>query len=198
MWCCTCPACSTIEVLEPLGASGAALGSMHPLMAVSNAAEAASRLAGAFAAVEGDSRAVATASTLARDLGMGPVEIAADAKPAYHAAAAITSKFPVTVYDAAIQVAVHGGVPEALARRLYLPLLRGTVENLAQAGPVAALTGAIRRGDTSTVAAHLAAVGAGDARHLYLELGWATVALARRAGLDEAAARRMEGVLRGA
>lgn len=184
--------------LEPAQPSGAALGSVHPLMAVtSSAAVAMERLRGAFAGIEGDARAEETAERLARMAGMFPVRISATAKPAYHAAAAMTSNFTVAVYDAARRVAVHGGVPESLARQIYLPLLRGTVENLETEAPSVALTGAIRRGDVATVAAHLAAVGSGDLRRLYLELGWATLALAREGGLEESQASEIERVLRG-
>jgi predicted short-subunit dehydrogenase-like oxidoreductase (DUF2520 family) len=184
--------------LEPAQPSGAALGSVHPLMAVtSSAAVAMERLRGAFAGIEGDARAEEAAERLARMAGMFPVRISATAKPAYHAAAAMTSNFTVAVYDAARRVAVHGGVPESLARQIYLPLLRGTVENLETEAPSVALTGAIRRGDAATVAAHLAAVGSGDLRRLYLELGWATLALARQGGLEPALADRIGKVLRG-
>jgi predicted short-subunit dehydrogenase-like oxidoreductase (DUF2520 family) len=183
--------------LEPAQPSGAALGSLHPLMAVtSSAAVAMERLRGAFAGIEGDARAEEAAERLARMAGMFPVRISATAKPAYHAAAAMTSNFTVAVYDAARRVAVHGGVPESLARQIYLPLLRGTVENLETEAPSVALTGAIRRGDAATVAAHLAAVGSGDLRRLYLELGWATLALAREGGLEESQASGIEQVLR--
>lgn len=183
--------------LDPARPSGAALGSLHPLMAVtSSAAVAVERLRGAFAGIEGDARAEEAAERLARMAGMSPVRIPAAAKPAYHAAAAMTSNFTVAVYDAACRVAVHGGVPESLARQIYLPLLRGTVENLETEAPSVALTGAIRRGDAATVAAHLAAVGSGDLRRLYLELGWATLALARRAGLEESQASEVERAMR--
>lgn len=183
--------------LDPLRPTGAGLGSIHPLMAVATAAEAPERLRGAFAGIEGDAVAEQVAARLAALAGMEAVSIPSAAKPAYHAAAAMASNFTVAVYDAARRVAVHGGVPESLARRIYLPLLRGTVDNLRTEEPAVALTGAIRRGDAGTVAAHLAAVGSGDLRRLYLELGWATLALAREGGLDPGLAERIGKVLRG-
>jgi predicted short-subunit dehydrogenase-like oxidoreductase (DUF2520 family) len=185
------------SVLAPLAAAGAALGSFHPLMAVSEAREAPARFQGAFAGVEGDPAAVEAASWLAEQCGMRPVVLAPASKPAYHAAAAMVSNFTVAVYAVARQVAEAGGVAPEVAGEIYLPLLRGTVENLERQDPVRALTGAIRRGDADTVRAHLAAVGAGDLRRLYLELGWATLTLARAAGLDAALAARIERVFRG-
>lgn len=183
--------------LDPLRATGAALGSLHPLMAISTSKDAPGRLRGAFAGVEGDPRASAAAEWLAGQAGMTPARIPPGAKPAYHAAAAMVSNFTVTLYDAARRVAERGGVPADMARRIYLPLLRGTVENLAADEPAVALTGAIRRGDAATVAAHLDAVGPGAQRRLYLELGRATLALAREGGLEPALADRLSNLLRG-
>jgi predicted short-subunit dehydrogenase-like oxidoreductase (DUF2520 family) len=183
--------------LAPLTPSGAALGSLHPLMAVPDAVEAPTRLRGAFAGVEGDARAIEAAVRLSERCGMQPVRLTSAAKPAYHAAAAMVSNFTVAVYAAARRVAEAGGVAADMAAKIYLPLLRGTVDNLEHHDPVVALTGAIRRGDAETVRAHLGAVGAGDLRRLYLELGWATLTLARDAGLDPARVASIERVLRG-
>jgi predicted short-subunit dehydrogenase-like oxidoreductase (DUF2520 family) len=40
----------------------------------------------------------------------------------------------------------------------FLPLVRGTVDNVDQLGPAAALTGPVARGDTETVARHVEAL----------------------------------------
>lgn len=183
------------EALAPLGGSGAGLGSLHPLQAVADPAGATARFAGSYAAVEGDPSAVTVAIELARGVGMTPVEVAASAKPAYHAAAAITSNYAVTLVAVARRIAERAGIAPALAADMYLPLLHGTVGNLERLGPEGALTGAIRRGDAATVSAHIAALG-GAERRLYVVLGFETVALARAAGLDEKAAESVEAELR--
>ncbi len=162
------------RALDPLAASGASLGSLHPLMAIANAREAPVRLRGAAAGIDGEGAALAVAARLASLSGMEPVRIPAQARPAYHAAAAMVSNYTVALYGAAQQAAIQGGLPPDLAARIYLPLLRGTVDNLARAGPVEALTGAIRRGDAHTVACHLDALGDEALRRLYVDLGWVT------------------------
>jgi predicted short-subunit dehydrogenase-like oxidoreductase (DUF2520 family) len=181
--------------LDPLATSGAALGSLHPLMAVSRAEDAPAQLKGAFAGIEGDPAAVAMADRLATLAGLIPVPIPSGAKAGYHAAAAMVSNFTVTLYDAARRVAEQNGMAPHSAARIYLPLLRGTVANLEALEPASALTGAIRRGDAETVAAHVRVLQSDDLRRLYVELGKATLRLAREAGLDEAAAERVEEVL---
>lgn len=183
------------DALDPLAMSGAALGSLHPLMAVARAEDAPDQLRGAFAGIEGDAVAVAAAGHLATLAGMTPVPVPSSAKPAYHAAATMVSNYTVTLYDAARHLAERNGVPPESAARIYLPLLRGTVANLAGRDSAAALTGAIRRGDAETVATHLRAISDRDLRGLYVELGRVTLELARQAGLDEAAAVRVAAAL---
>src|SRR5439155_410731 len=79
-----------------------------------------------------------------------------------------------------------------------IPLLRATVENIAQLGPDAALTGPIVRGDAGTVSAHLRALPA----HLlesYVANARRTLARAVASGrLDEAGAARVAEALEGA
>ena len=177
------------RALAPLAPTGAALGSFHPLQSVADPADAPARLAGAFAGIEGDDRALAAAEGLAAALGMRPVRLEPGAKPAYHAGAVIASNYLVVLADLAERIARGTGIPPRDAARLYLPLMRGTVANLEQ-GPAGALTGPIRRGDAATVRAHLEVLS-GEDRELYRALGRAALELARRAGLSEAAAERM-------
>lgn len=181
------------EALGPLAATGAGLGSLHPLQTVSNPATAAARFAGAYAGVEGDDRALSAAEALARSLGMIPVRIPAGAKPAYHAGAAFAANYTTALVAVAERLALAAGIAPDVARRLYLPLIRGAAANL-EAGPAAALTGPVRRGDVETVVAHLSALGPED-RRLYLLLARESLRLAREAGLPSEAAARMARVL---
>ena len=179
--------------LRSLAATGAALGSLHPLQTVSDPATAPARFAGAYAGVEGDDRALSAAEALAGSLRMVPVRIPAGAKAAYHAGAAFAANYTTALVAVAERLALAAGITPEVARRLYLPLIRGAAANL-EAGPAAALTGPVRRGDVETVVAHLAALGPED-RQLYLLLAREALRLAREAGLAPAAAARMGRVL---
>jgi predicted short-subunit dehydrogenase-like oxidoreductase (DUF2520 family) len=90
-------------------------------------------------------------------------------------------------------LARKAGIEPRDAGEIYLPLMRGTIANLAL-GPAAALTGPIRRGDEATVRRHLAALEPQD-RKLYRDLGLAALRLAREAGLAEASALAVEQAL---
>jgi predicted short-subunit dehydrogenase-like oxidoreductase (DUF2520 family) len=181
------------EVLGPLAETGAALGSLHPLQTVSDPATAAARFAGAYAGVEGDDRALAAAEALARSMGMVAVRIPAGAKPAYHAGATFAANYTTALVAVAERLALAAGIAPDVARRLYLPLIRGAAANL-EAGPAAALTGPVRRGDVETVVAHLGVLGPED-RKLYLLLAREALRLAREAGLSSEVAARMARVL---
>ena len=179
--------------LHALAETGAALGSFHPLQSVADPATAAARLRGAYAGLEGDERALEAGERLAATLGMRPVRLAAGSKTAYHAGAVFASNFVVVLVALAEELAQRAGVPPADASSLYLPLLQGTAANL-PLGPVAALTGPIRRGDEATVRAHLAVLGPAE-RRVYRALGREALRLARAGGLADAPAAAVQRAL---
>jgi predicted short-subunit dehydrogenase-like oxidoreductase (DUF2520 family) len=149
---------------------------LHPLMTVT--ADGA-RFTGAGAAVAGSTpRALRSAFALASSLGLRPVEVAEEDRPAYHAAASIASNFLITLESAAERLAAEVGVD----RQLLAPLVRAAVENWAALGAERALTGPVARGDEATVALQRAAVAerAPDLLECFDALTEATRALAAK------------------
>jgi predicted short-subunit dehydrogenase-like oxidoreductase (DUF2520 family) len=142
--------------LSALAHSGVATFGLHPLQTI---AHAGVRFEGAGAAVAGSTpEALAFATALAERLGMTPFEIDDEGRAAYHAAASVASNFLVTLQAAAETIAAGAGLAPEQARALLAPLVRQTIENLAELGPEAALTGPVARGDGATVEAQRAAV----------------------------------------
>jgi predicted short-subunit dehydrogenase-like oxidoreductase (DUF2520 family) len=182
------------RVLESLAPSGAGLGSFHPLQTIADPSSAPERLAGSYAGLEGDERALAAGERLASALGMRAVRLAPGTKPAYHAGAVIVSNYTVVLADMAERLAREAGIGAEEAAAMYLPLMGGTVANL-ELGPAAALTGPVRRGDVATVRNHLAVLGKEDGM-LYRALGLAALRLAREAGLPAESAAEVERALR--
>ena len=107
-------------------------------------------LGGAWFAVAGDP----LADRVVADLGGRAVAVADADRVAYHAAACIASNHLVALLGQVERVAATAGVP----LDAYLDLVRQTVENVADLGPAAALTGPVARGDHATVARHLDAL----------------------------------------
>jgi predicted short-subunit dehydrogenase-like oxidoreductase (DUF2520 family) len=164
--------------LSALAHAGVPAFGLHPLQSF---AHPGVRFEGAGAAVAGTTpEALDFAAGLAERLGMRPFEIDDEGRAAYHAAASVASNFVVTLEAAAETIACGAGLARDEARALLAPLVRQTVENVAQLGPEAALTGPIARGDEVTVARQRAAVeeAAPELLELFDELVRQTRALA--------------------
>ena len=164
--------------LSALAHAGVPGFGLHPLQSF---AHPGVRFAGVGAAVAGTSpEALAFATRLAERLGMRPFEIDDEGRAAYHAAASVASNFLVTLQAAAESIAAGAGLEREEARELLMPLVRQTVENVAELGPEAALTGPIARGDDATVEAQRSAVeeAAPELLDLFGELVRRTRALA--------------------
>jgi predicted short-subunit dehydrogenase-like oxidoreductase (DUF2520 family) len=186
----------TSDVLTPLRALGARTGSMHPLIVFSaDPATSARRFRGATFALEGDLGAVALADAIVRRLGGSPVTLAPELKPLYHAGAVFASNYLVTLVAVAARLLEGAGIPADGTLPALAPLARATLESLEAAGPVAALTGPVARGDVATVRRHLMALNHADAE-LYRAAGRETLKLARLAGLSADKASRLEELLR--
>ena len=126
-------------------------GALHPLVPLPDAETGADRLlSGATFAVAGDP----FATTVAAALGGRPIELPDDARPAYHAAAAIAANHVVALLAQVERVAASVGLP----LDAFLPLARFAVEDVARIGPRRALTGPATRGDWRTLARHLDAL----------------------------------------
>jgi predicted short-subunit dehydrogenase-like oxidoreductase (DUF2520 family) len=177
------------DVLVSARRRGCAVGSMHPLQTFPTVAAAIAALRGAYCFIEGDPPAVAALECLAKDIGAQAVPIASAAKPLYHAAAVVACNYLTALLDAAGALCARAGIKPPTARAALAPLVRATLENVLAAGPEAALTGPIARGDVATVRRHLEALAGGEAEleELYRAMGRWTVALARRKGTIDAA-----------
>jgi predicted short-subunit dehydrogenase-like oxidoreductase (DUF2520 family) len=139
-----------LGVLEPAG--GAAFG-LHPLQTFPPGSDP-DTFRGAGCAIAGTTpAALAFAGRLARALGMTPFEIDDEGRAAYHAAASVASNFTVTLLAAAERIAAGAGLAPHEARALLAPLVRRSVQSVAELGPERALTGPIARGDDATVGA---------------------------------------------
>jgi predicted short-subunit dehydrogenase-like oxidoreductase (DUF2520 family) len=106
-------------------------------------------------AVEGDSRAVAVACRIVRDLGAESFPIKKAAKPLYHALGSFSSPLIVAALVTAERVGRGAGLSASQTRRVMAPILRQTMKNYAERGAAAAFSGPIKRGDVNTVLRHL-------------------------------------------
>lgn len=158
---------SGVTPAQVASTTGCYAGSCHPLAALPDGfiagRDAARRaLEGAVCALDGDPEGIVRAEALAVALGGIAVPVAPEARASWHAAAAIVANDLVGLLLLGRDLAEQAGVPAEIAARGLLHLARTSLAAVSAAdGPmIAGLTGAVARGDASTIARHLAALGA--------------------------------------
>lgn len=164
--------------LIPLEELGAAVGSLHPIYPFSRPLKTFPP--GVVFGIEGHRRARKQAAGLVRALRGHPIEIPAEQKPLYHAAAALVAGHLMTLVDLGTRLLARAGVPKTHARNALLPLARETLESYARLGPQA-WVGPLRRGDAETLWHHLLALRSVPRRYreVYVALARAAVDLYR-------------------
>jgi len=176
--------------LSPLRARGYAVGSLHPLVSVSDPKTALGNLRSAFYCVEGDAAATRLARRIVRSLGGRSFSVRARDKALYHASAVLAAGHVVALFDLATESLAACGLNRTRARRILLPLARSAVTNLAASQTNAdALTGPFARADAETVRRNLSAFDRACLRGVkavYELLGLASLDLAARSGADPA------------
>ena len=134
-----------LDVLAPHRAAG-----LHPLVSLVNPMLGAAQLRSAWFAVAGDP----IATELAAELSGQSFPVADADRARYHAAAVIASNHFVALLGQVERLAVDLGIPFDV----FVPLVQGSLDNVVEVGPAAALTGPAARGDMDTIAAHRAAL----------------------------------------
>lgn len=191
-----CCGASSIELLESSAAAGASVGAMHPFQtfaALSAPEEAARRLSGVTFAVSATGWLEDYLPSLARRLDGRAINIPDELRPLYHTSAVLACGYVGTLLDAAIGLWTHMGFADEDGTQAVAPLARATIEAIASAGPVSAVTGPAVRGDADTIAAHLSLLSehAPHLATLYRELTLASIPLARRKGVGDAELERL-------
>jgi len=190
-----------LEVLAPLRERGCAVGSFHPFQPFA-AERPPTAFHGATIGIDADDDALRRfLPQLAERLGAHARPVPDADRALYHAAAVMASTYVVALAAQAQQLLQALGWSRKEALVALIPLIGGTLENLANEGVPDAITGPLRRGDVDTIAHHLdalARVESSTPANVYRVLGLAATDLARAIGLEPAAAERVTALLRDA
>ena len=151
-----CSGALGLEVLAP----HERVAALHPLVTLPDAAigAAAPRLAAATSPWPGDQ----AVTELVLALGGRTLEIPAEARAGYHAAACMASNHLVALLGQVQRVAASVGLP----LEAFLPLAQGALDDVGRLGPAAALTGPVARGDLTTIERHREVLDPARARRL--------------------------------
>lgn len=193
-----------LDSLEPLRGRHP-VGSFHPLQSFPEPRPPAS-MRGIVVAVDASTAGLQRRlATLARTLGARPKHVDDSQRALYHAAAVFASNYVDVLLGKAVEVLSAAGWSDGEATSGLLPLTEGTLANVRKRGPLAALTGPVRRGDVDTVERHLAALtelsrsetsrAGPPVVDLYRMLGLIALEIAVEAGLEPAAVERMQRAL---
>lgn len=157
-----------VAVLDPARACGAIPLAVHPAMTFTGTSLDVARMVGATFAVTAPAPVLPIAQALVVEVGGEPVVVREELRELYHAALAHGANHLVVLVAQAADALAAAGVDDP--GRALAPLLSAALDSALRAesrravgdgapGAIAALTGPVRRGDSGTVAAHLAALG---------------------------------------
>ena len=184
-----------VRILDPATRAGALPLALHPVMTFTGREDDVDRIKGVCFGVTAPDPLRAPAEALVIEMGGEPVFIAEQDRPLYHAALAFAANHLVTLVAEAASLLEQAGADNP--GRMLGPLLGAALDNALRFGD-AGLTGPVARGDSSTVASHLAAIEAADRGALpaYLALARLTADRALAAGrLSAGDAERLLDVL---
>jgi predicted short-subunit dehydrogenase-like oxidoreductase (DUF2520 family) len=182
-----CSGAAELDALKKAVADGALAGGFHPLHMFGEAREPSGALAGSAIALAGPDALVKKLARLARALDAKPLRLPEGGRALYHAAANFSGAFVIALIQETIALWGKLGVPEDAALAALLPLLRGTVDNVAKLGAAGGLGSAVARGDVGTLRKHLDVLAkeAPDSLELYRILSLRTIPLALARGTLE-------------
>ncbi|MCD6358403.1 MAG: DUF2520 domain-containing protein [Dehalococcoidia bacterium] len=182
-----CSGAAPLSILEPAKLASAYVGGFHPLQTFASISCAVESISGITFALEAEEPLLSTLKEFATVIGGHWVRLKMEDKVLYHAAAVMVSNYMVTLMKLATDMWEEFGVDNDEASRALVPLLKGTVDNVANIGLPNCLTGPIARGDVGTVKKHLNVLeGRGSSLlSVYCSLGLETLPIARAKGKIE-------------
>jgi predicted short-subunit dehydrogenase-like oxidoreductase (DUF2520 family) len=173
-----CSGVLTSDMVASVKTKDGLVASVHPMKSFGEPQIAITNYLGTFCAMEGDAEALTVIEPLFKAIGSITYPIDKAKKSTYHIAGVFASNYLVTLSQEAVNCLVESGVEEKMALQIVIHLMQGTLTNLSQTmSPAAALTGPIKRGDISTLRAHMAALKDSKRELLYVTLANATLAL---------------------
>jgi len=194
-----CSGALSTDILESAKKPGAQVGAFHPLQTFAGVKQAIENIPGSTFAVEAEEPLLSTLKDIATALDGHWIELKANDKVAYHAAAVIACNYLVTLVKLATDLWQSFNIPQSQATQALLPLIRGTIHNIDTVGIPQCLTGPIARGDIETIKKHLDALQkvAPALLSTYQELGLQTIPVALAKGrINQHQAEELQAILK--
>ncbi len=172
-----CSGATTVQALDAAREQGAMAGAIHPCQSFAGRDQAIANLPASTFAIESEEPLRAKLTEIAKALDGDVVYLTSEDKALYHAAACIAACYTYTLADIATDLWKSFGKTKEEATKAYIPLLQGTVNNIASVGFPGCPSGPLMRGDVKTIERHFVALTkhAPDILPLYKALGLRTI-----------------------
>jgi predicted short-subunit dehydrogenase-like oxidoreductase (DUF2520 family) len=189
-----CCGLHTLDVLESARAAGAAVGSLHPLMAITDPNQGAASLSGATFAIEGEGDVQALLGCIVTALGGRAVSIAPEQRALYHASAMLVGGYLSALGAEAAALWQQLGLDPQDGIKALTPMMGQVAANLRAQGVPAALAGSVQRGDVGTVQTHLDTLAESSPRSLALYIALARTSLQQAREADTVDQGRLDAI----
>ncbi len=172
-----CSGANSTAVLSHVVEMGGDVGCMHPCNSFASIQQSIENLPGSTFTLEAEEPVLSDLKRFATSLDGRWMKLREEDKALYHAAVCIACNYLYTVVHLGTDLWKHFGIGQADALAANLPILTGTLNNIAHVGFPGCLTGPIARGDVGTIRKHIEALEEREPSlvPLYKALGLATI-----------------------
>jgi len=172
------------EALSALADRGVATLAFHPGQTFTLDSDHHSVFNDVVFDMEGDDRACRTGHDIAELLGATSVVLNREQRVIVHTAMSMASNYTAALLTLSENLILTTGCSIDSARAMLAPLVKNTVSNCFESGPIAALTGPVARGDINVIHDHLTALDVldTDTGELYRLMGRIAAKIALKRG----------------
>jgi len=172
-----CSGANSTAVLEPARKAGCHVGCMHPCNTFASIQQSLENLMGSTFTLEAEEPVLSDLKKFVAVLNGRWMMLHGEDKALYHASICIACNYLYTLMGIATDLWKNFGISQSDAVQACMPIMTGTMNNIANVGFPGCLTGPIARGDVGTIRKHLAALEKAEPSivPLYKSLGLATI-----------------------
>jgi predicted short-subunit dehydrogenase-like oxidoreductase (DUF2520 family) len=180
-------------LLSPLETKGARIGALHPLQTFPDIDSAINVLSDTYIFIEGGEDSIDALREIGNALGSGVIRMEGEQKSLYHLCAVIVCNLLCALLYTGEEIMDKIGIE----LKPFFPIIKATLNNIENKGPLMSLTGPIVRGDMETVLSHLKSMeGMELYKKVYKSLSLVALDMAKERGdISEEALKKLKHIL---
>ncbi len=195
-----CSGANSTAVLAPARDRGSYVGCIHPCNSFASIEQSLENLPGSTFTLEAEEPVLGELKRFVTALNGSWMKLCEEDKALYHASVCIACNYFYTLVHLATDLWRHFDISQSDAVDAFMPILRGTLNNIEHVGYPGCLTGPIARGDVTTIRKHVEALTEREPRlvPLYKALGLETIPIGVAKGtLSREKAAELKALLAG-